>query len=102
MPYTKEDAKRRAAQLEQDRIERKERKEQSYQPPAPPPRKPARPAFAAPYGNTSSYTPATDYAPAPFVPSADCYSPPAQSADPTPPDAGGGTFDGGGASGDWS
>jgi hypothetical protein len=37
-----------------------------------------------PYGNTSSYTPASDANPRPFVPPRDCYSPPATSADPKP------------------
>lgn len=55
---------------------------------------------ASPYGNSSSYTPATDSCPAPFIPAADVYSPP--SSDPSPSaDSGGGSFDGGGASGDW-
>lgn len=58
-----------------------------------------RPEVAAPYGSSSSYTPATDACSAPFVPSADVYSPPP--ADPAPScEGGGGSFDGGGASGD--
>lgn len=67
----------------------------------PPPRRTGTsPAFGAPYGNSSSYTPATDTCSAPFVPPADVYSPPP--ADPTPSyDGGGGSFDGGGSSGDY-
>jgi hypothetical protein len=33
-----------------------------------------------PYGNSASYTPATDRCPKPFVPSANVYSPPAKGA----------------------
>lgn len=55
------------------------------------------PAFAAPYGNSSSYTPATDTCSAPFVPAADVYSP--APVDPSPSyEGGGGSFDGGGTS----
>lgn len=57
------------------------------------------PAGQAPYGNSSSYTPATDGCPVPFVPAADVYSPPP--AAPSPSCDGGGSFDGGGSSGDW-
>lgn len=96
--YTPEDARRRAAQLEQDRQQQVERRRTTQDA-----RRPYRaPAFGAPYGNTSSYTPASDLSASPFVPCLDAYSPPAQSADPTPSvDVGGGTFDGGGASGDY-
>lgn len=46
-----------------------------------------------PYGNTSSYTPASDLSAAPFVPAAENYSPPA--TEPRTPsfDVGGCTFD---------
>lgn len=58
-----------------------------------------REPFAAPYGNSSSYTPASDTCSAPFVPAAESYSPPP--TDPVPSfDGAGGTFDGGGAGGD--
>lgn len=60
-----------------------------------------RPEVAAPYGSSSSYTPATDACSAPFVPAADVYSPPPSSPGPAPScEGGGGSFDGGGASGD--
>lgn len=68
--------------------------------PKAPPRKPD--TAGRPYGHSSSYTPATDSTPAPFVPSADCYSPPASNADTSSDySGGGGSFDGGGASGDF-
>lgn len=54
----------------------------------------------AAYGNSSSYTPATDTCSAPFVPAADSYTPPPADSSPIC-DSGGGSFDGGGASGDY-
>lgn len=105
MPYTKEDAARREKQLQEDHAELKKQMA----------RRPVRsPVFAKPYGNTSSYQPATDMHTAGYIPPRDVYSPPAQNADvglQVPdidrsagydPEGGGGTFDGGGASGDWS
>lgn len=37
--------------------------------------------FGAPYGNSSSYTPASDGRNAPFVPAADSYTPPSTPAE---------------------
>lgn len=61
-------------------------------------RRTSPPPFGAPYGNTSSYTPASDISAAPFVPAAENYSPPA--TEPSIPsfDGGGGSFDGGASS----
>lgn len=54
----------------------------------------------ASYGNSSSYAPASDACSAPFVPAAESYSPPP--AEPVSSiEAAGGSFDGGGASGDY-
>lgn len=56
-------------------------------------------ALASPYGNSSSYAPATDMCSAAFVPAAESYSPPP--SNDSAPSGGGGSFDGGGASGDY-